>query len=259
MPSKVTFINKHKTADNITGMVRRAIIDADALPEDAMRLELLAKRLGALGADDTARFFDELFKDTGNASAAIKLKSALVNPEGLKRALGEEKYNGVFTASIKLRLRKVSCLFSDLPPFKKGLVGYDKEEEIKMEHMPLGIRRALSKKSVKDTIDRLLSDPDPIVITNILNNPRTTEREVLKIASKRPNSPRILNALANHKKWSKRYAIIKAIAMNPYSLPRVSVALLEFLLSQDLMEVLDDNGLHPQVRINAKEILEQKK
>lgn len=243
----------------IGDMVREALSDASALPEDAMRLDLLRKRLKALSADDIARFFDALFKEAGNAPAAIKLKSSLVDPEGLKRALGSEKYKDVFSAAIRLRLRKVSRLFSELPPHKKGIAGYDKEEEVKMEHLSLGMRRTLSKKSVKDTLDRLLSDPDPVVIANVLNNPRTTESEALKIASKRPNSPHILKVLASHRKWSKRYAVMKAIILNPYSPPRVSIALLEFMLSQDLKQVLDDTGIHPQVRMSAKDLLEQKK
>jgi hypothetical protein len=102
--------------------------------------------------------------------------------------------------------------------------GYDKEEEARMELLTLGERRSRSKSNVKDSIDRLLSDPDPIVITNILNNPRVTEREVLKVASKRPNSPGILKLVATHRVWSKRYAVKKAVASNPYSSPRVDCA-----------------------------------
>lgn len=237
----------------------RTLNDLAALPEDGMRLELLGRRLAPLASEEIARFFDILYKKGVNETAALRVKAALIDPEGLKRALGEERYREVLRASLDLGLRKVSRLFSELPPHKKGVSGYDKEEEAKMEFISLGARRALSKKTVKDTIDRLLSDPDPVVINNILNNPRTTEKEALKIASKRPNSPGILKLLAGHRKWSKSYNVIKAIALNPYTPPRISIAILETLLTQDLKLISQDSTVHPQVRISAKDIIEQKK
>lgn len=127
-----------------------------------------------------------------------------------------------------------------------------------MELISLGERRALSKRPVKEVIDRLLSDPDLMVIGNILNNPRTTEKEVLKVASKRPNSPAILKLVAGHRKWSKRYDVMKAIALNPYTPPRVSVALLEGLMTQDLRAIADDKTLHPQVKEAAKDIVKER-
>ncbi len=128
-----------------------------------------------------------------------------------------------------------------------------------MESITLGERRSLSKRGVKESIDRLLSDPDPVVIGNILNNPRTTEREAVKIASKRPGSTEILKLLASHAKWSKRYAVRKALALNPYSPPRIVIALLEFLMAQDLRLVATDGSLHEQVRRGAEELLNESK
>ena len=137
--------------------------------------------------------------------------------------------------------------------------GYSEEEEAKMEFVTLGERRAMAKTNVKDKLDRLLSDPDVMVINNLLNNPRLTEIEVLKIASKRPNSPKTLKTLATHRKWSKRYSVMKSLVMNPYTPPRISTGFLSFLLLQDLVEVVDNTTLHPQVRAGAEELIEEKR
>lgn len=224
-----------------------------ALPEDSMRQGSLGRRLLSLSPEDTAYFLDALYKKTH--APARKARSALIDPEGLKKALGPQKCLEVYLACLRLGMLKVSRLFTDLRPLRTGLAGYDKEEEAKMEFVTLGQRRALSKSAVKDTLDRLLSDPDPVVIGNILNNPRITEQEVLKIASKRPNSHRLLKLLACHRRWSKRYNVRKAIAMNPYTQPRIAIAILEELLTQDLRLVSRDNTVHPQVRHAAKEII----
>ncbi|MBI2413736.1 MAG: hypothetical protein HYV24_11080 [Deltaproteobacteria bacterium] len=238
--------------------VEKLLSDLAALPEEKMRLDLLGRRLSHLTPDDSARAIDIIYKKGTETGHAKKAASLLVNPDGLKSVLGADRYRLIYLASIELGLVKVSRLFTDLPPLKKGLSGYQTEEEGPMELISLGERRALSKRPVKETIDRLLSDPDTMVIGNILNNPRTTEKEVLKVASKRANSPAILKLVAVHRKWSKRYDVRKAIALNPYSPPRVTVALLEGLMTQDLRAVAEDKTLHSQVREAARDIVKER-
>jgi len=245
--------------EELDAFVLQVISDVAALPEDGMRLELLGRRLSSLPSEEIALFFDCLYKIDPHNRGASKVRLALINSEKFKETLGQEKYNGVLMAAMHLGLRKVSRLFSELPPHKHGASGYEHEEEARMEYVSLGMKRTLSKSRSKDTLDRLLSDPDPVVITNILNNPRTTEQEALKIAARRPNSPRILKLIAGHAKWSKRYNVIKAIALNPYAPPRLSIAILEILLAQDLKIIMESEAVHPQVRISAKDIFENKK
>jgi hypothetical protein len=219
--------------DRLKPFAAKLLKDLSSLPEDKMKMNLLGKRLKGLEPGETL----------------------LVNPGGLREIIGEEKYRLTYHAAIDIGLEKVSRLFTDLPPHKRGPFGYDKEEEAKMEFLTLGQRRAMAKGNVKDTLDRLLSDPDTMVIGNLLNNPRITETEVLKIASKRPNSPEILKLLSTHRKWSKRYPVIKAVVFNPYTPPRISMGLLEFLLTQELESVASDKTIHPQVRLSARDLL----
>lgn len=40
--------------------------------------------------------------------------------------------------------------------------------------------------------------------------------------------------------------------------PRISLGLLEFLFAQDLKKIVQDGGLHPQIRMAARERLEEK-
>jgi len=238
--------------------LNKVLNDLRALPEEKMRLALLAKRLAPLTPEEAAAFFNILYNKDAGDSAARKARAMLVNPDGLHNAIGVETCKRIYMASIRLGLRKISRLFTDLPPHKKGLSGYEEEEEAPMEHVPLGTRRTLSKTSAQHVLDRLLSDPDPIVISNILDNPKITEREVLKIVSKRPNSVRIIKLVSSHKKWSRRYAVMSAIARNPYTPPRISIALLELMLMQDLQEIAEDRTVHPQVMMSAKDLMEER-
>lgn len=244
--------------ERIEELLQKVLSDAAALPEDRMRLKSLGARLSGLTDVEIAQFFGLLYKKSLHNKAVRKAQSVFIDPRGLREIFGEDRFKRIYLASIELGLTKVSRLFTDLPPIKKGLHGYDKEEDARMEFISLGMRRTLSKTALKDTLDRLLSDPDVIVVSNILNNPRVIEKDILKIASKRPNSPEILKLIISHAKWSKRYNVIKAVAQNPYTQPRVAMALLEFLLSQDLKQVSADKTLHPQVRVSAREILKHR-
>lgn len=247
------------TAMDIEPFVAKLLKDIPALPEERMRLELLAKRFGALEPEEAAQALEMIYKKGPEDIASRAIRAILVCPDSLKIILGEEKFKEAHHASINLGLIRISRLFTDLKPHKEDYAGYDTEEEAKMEFVTLGQRRSMSKSNVKDTLDRLLSDPDPVVIRNILNNPRIVEKDVLKIASKRPNSPEILRLISIHGKWSKRPSVAKAVAMNPYTAPRVSIAILELMLAQDLEEVLKNNILHPQVRLSAQEILKDRR
>ncbi len=250
--------DKPDKPSKIDELLAQTLIDLEALPEPGMRASVLSRRITGLAPEGIAHFFNSLLgrlKTDKKARAALAI---IVNPEGMKSALGHRLFYEVHSTAVKLGFGKVGRLFTDLKPEKSGKAGYDKEEEAKMESITLGERRALSKRGVKESLDRLLSDPDPMVIRNILNNPRTTEREVVKIASKRPGSGEILKLVASHNRWSKRYAVRTAIALNPYSPPRVVIALLEFLMVQDLRLVAADKSLHEQVRTSAEEILRER-
>jgi len=246
-----------KEPDKIDSLLERTLDDLEALPEPGMRAGTLARRVAELTPDEIARFFNSLLvriKTDQKARAALAL---IVNPEALKSALGSSLFHDVHKRATEVGLSKVARLFTDLEPEKSGPAGYDKEIDAQMESISLGERRTLSKVGVKESIDRLLSDPDPMVIGNILNNPRTTETEAVKIASKRPGAGEILKLVATHSKWSKRYAVKKAVALNPYSPPRVVIILLESLMAQDLKLVVADGSLHEQVRTSAEELLRE--
>ncbi|HHL40535.1 MAG TPA: hypothetical protein ENJ37_08515 [Deltaproteobacteria bacterium] len=223
-----------------------------------MQWGLVGRRLGALEPERIAAVIDIIYRSGRHSRGGRLFQMLMVDHEGLRNALGERLCRRVYLASLEMGLGRVSRLFTDLPPRRSGFAGYDKEEEAGMELLSLGLRRSMAKSPVKDTLDRLLSDPDPVVIRHLLDNPRITEREVLKIASKRPNSPEILRLVAGHRKWSKRRAVKKSVALNPYAPPRLVIGLLEMLLLQDLKEIATTRTLHRQIRLCAQELIAER-
>lgn len=239
---------------DIAALAAKLLNDICALPEKGMRLALLCKTLSALSPEEAARLLETVYsRDTEDKAASI-VRHLMVDEDAVHEKLGDAAYNSIYLAALRLGLARIARLFTDFEPHKEGPSGYEEEEFVKMERLTLGERRSLSKSNLKRNLEMLLSDPDPIVVTNLLNNPRITEREVLKIASKRPNSAQVLKLLALHAKWSKRYEVAKAVVLNPYTPPRTSIALLEKMLLQDLRAVSDDGTIHPEVRDAAKEL-----
>lgn len=240
---------------DIERLAAKLLKDISALPEKRMRLGLLCRTLRALAPEQSAKVLEAVYSKSLEDRKAAIVRSLMVDDDAVHGQLGDAAYNSIYLAALRCGLTRIARLFTEFEPHKKGVSGYEEEEFIKMEHLTLGERRTLSKSPLKRNLDMLLSDPDPVVIGNILDNPAATEREVLKIASKRPNSGQILKLLALHAKWSKRYDVARAVTLNPYTPTRVSIALLEKMLVQDLSSISEDGTIHPELREAAKELL----
>src|SRR6185369_13973739 len=96
----------------------------------------------------------------------------------------------------------------------------------------------------RQQIERLLRDPDPAVVENLLNNPVMTEREVLRVASRRPVHPEVLLRVFANRKWAMRYRVRKALVYNPYTPTQVALSLVTFLQTTDLRDIARDPGVH---------------
>ena len=68
---------------------------------------------------------------------------------------------------------------------------------------PLGTRRADARRAQGKELEKLLHDPDPDVIANLMHSPHITEAFVLKLCSKRPVRPEILVVMTQHVRYGK--------------------------------------------------------
>jgi hypothetical protein len=128
------------------------------------------------------------------------------------------------------------------------------------EHMdaPVGIRRAAARQRDRFALDRLLHDRDWRVIENLLENPRLTEPDVVKIAAMRPTRPEILRVVAAHGRWSSCYAVRKALTLNPSTPAPIARRLLGTLMRQHLRLVIDSGRLDTDLREQAAGLLAQR-
>lgn len=108
---------------------------------------------------------------------------------------------------------------------------------IRLEKLTLGERVSAAKRCGPALIKALLYDPSPRVFASLLINQRLREDDLLDVASSPRATPEQLRLLADDRKWSYRYAIRKALVMNPLT-PRASAASqLRFLTRHDLRQI----------------------
>jgi hypothetical protein len=138
-----------------------------------------------------------------------------------------------------------------------GRRGDDAPREANNPHLELsaGERTAAARGRDRLVLDRLLHDRDPRVIAALLDNPRVTERDVVRISAMRPTTATILGMVAAHPRWGQRYRVRKAVAFNPASPIGLSRPLLPTLLRQDLAELATSQVLSAELRDGVRALL----
>lgn len=124
--------------------------------------------------------------------------------------------------------------------------------------LTLGERRALARKPSRAAFDKLLRDPHPLVIHNLLRNPRMTEDDVLRLAARRPAHPEVIVEILRHPEWSSRARVRMALIQNPGTAPAIAVPLVRLLIRPELHQVLAAADVAPVVRAAAQELLERR-
>lgn len=148
----------------------------------------------------------------------------------------------------------LAAMFLDLPPLDARLEPAAPPLPKALAKVPLGVRRALARRNDIGLIERLLGDPDPAVIENLLNNPRITELEVVRMAARSPVREGVLTAIARHPRWGIRHRVRVTLAHNPGTPTAITLGLLHLLLDQEL-EALARDGRLSQVVVSRAEAL----
>lgn len=235
--------------------LERLIGQLSSLSEDMMKGAYLKKSFAELKPDFIARTLNLLYTEDIDSLGVREFKALFVAPDSLGLILGKGKCRRTYLSAMEMKLERITPLFTDLAPRKSATKQDVREEDSKDSYETLGARRSLSKGSVRNTLDKLLLDTDPMIIANLLNNPKVIRGQVLKIASARPARVDILLLVSGHLKWGREYGVRLAIVNNPYSPPRLALALLELLNRKDQMKVALDETLHGQVRRSAMAIV----
>ena len=107
----------------------------------------------------------------------------------------------------------------------------------RVDKLTTGEKIASAKRCSPALIKIFLFDPDPKVFSALLLNQRVHEDDLLLLASSDRVSVEQLRLLAADHKWSYRYAIRKALVLNPITPRSIAASQLRFLTARDLREI----------------------
>jgi hypothetical protein len=118
----------------------------------------------------------------------------------------------------------------------------------RVDKLSLGERITSAKRCSAALIKVFLFDRDPRVFAALLLNQRLREDDLLLLASSPQALPDQLSALAVDRKWSYRYAIRKALVLNPLTPRAAAASQLRFLSRRDLVSIHENPSTSTYLR-----------
>lgn len=110
-----------------------------------------------------------------------------------------------------------------------------------LRKLTLGEKISSARLCSRALIPELMRDREPRVFESLLVNPRLLETDLLILIDSRAASPVQLQAISDHPKWKFRYAIRRALAMNPQTPRAAAASQLRHLRRADLRALAEDH------------------
>jgi len=138
-----------------------------------------------------------------------------------------------------------------------GELRMEEEEEIPGERisminriMKMGVkdRVKLRMKGDREARNILIRDPNRLVSTAVVNNPRISEQEVETIASMRSISEEILRQIASNRQWARSYNVMHSLAKNPRTPISNAITIMSRLQLRDLVALSKNRNVSDAVR-----------
>jgi hypothetical protein len=243
------------TASQVPELARRLA----ALPEQAMREAVLAEVLAALSPEDAAGVAGELVR---RAPSGRPYDVALLALTGLldgasdgareRDRLGYERRQAMYTAARGRGDLVLVRLLLSAHESMEGAAALEGPAIPGRPELTLGERKSLARTRRRDVLDRMLRDPDPSVLEILLGNPRVTEGDVVRLAARRPTTPEAQRTIFRADRFRPRYAVRRALVLNPYTPSDLAAQLVGLLTEPDLRRVETDTQLSDPVRAAAR-------
>jgi hypothetical protein len=247
----------------VRSLSERWLKGVPALKDVAMRVQLVATDLTESELPDLAEALETtcMLAEQAEPRAREVLAAAMptltdpVHDELVERLRHEANESGHFALARLLRRRARPAAFPEQPPEPDQR--HPGEARVGRA-LTLGERKALARSRDRFMLDRLLRDPHPLVIRNVLANARITEDDVVRLAARRPAFPDVQTEIAKHTRWSTRGRVRVALVQNPFTPPSVSVPLLALLVRPELEQVVGATDVPAIVRGAALDLLERR-
>lgn len=251
---------KAKRAKQIRSLTEELVRKGLGIIDPIMRANYVAEKLAVYDEETIVHILRLIFiRASRRIHGYREFLEGGINVDKIKDKIGKFKFSRLYHLARNNKFQDIVTLFSLSPPERTA----KSDEEMFLVYgeadQTVGERRFHARSTDNTTLDKVGYDVNPLVIKQLLKNPRMTEANVMKIAARRPNYPDVIKEIFDNKKWISRYDIKLAIASNPYSPPNMCLSLLPFLMIKDLKRLCIDGKINQQVRKEADRLLAGKK
>ena len=232
----------------------------------------MARRLREAGEDELAALVAEHADRLDLAAARAILRNPFVDAELLARLAASRALVGLYelrrelvahprtprTLALSfvagLYWRDLAALGIDtrVHPLVRRVA--DRRLQERLPGLAVGEKIALARRASATLVGALRLDPNPRVVTALLENPRLTEAQLVPLASHERANPRCLAALAASPRWASRRAVRTALCRNPATPLATALRLLPGLSRADAAAVAADTRLAPTLRTRAHDL-----
>jgi hypothetical protein len=226
------------------------------LEETMQRCVMFSKQICELESTDASRVFREICIHPGitreprDILAAEAAFNALINnlwpEEHLQHTREAAAYlDDEVTLALLISPKRLESV--DDPT---QIPGYSNDRVL-----TLGERKSLASVPSRSTLEKAMMDPHPDVARKLLDNPRLTETDVVRIAAKSTMAPLVLCEIAAHPRWRKQPIVQKALVHNRLLPADFGLTLLPFLEKRVLHDVSRDARLDDTIQHAAAVLL----
>ena len=107
----------------------------------------------------------------------------------------------------------------------------------RLPQLPLGQKITLGRRGPARVAGLLLAEGHPLVVPVALDNSHLTAAQILKVLAREGVPESVVQAIAQHRKWSCDYNVRLALVRNPATTLAVSLSYLPELTVSDLSEL----------------------
>lgn len=232
-----------------------------SLPELELRLRWLGERLEQLPLTAAAALLDGLCEEACRADPSARQAllsvaiyfAALDEPSPRRDALHAHAARQGLLGLERLLRRDAEQPSPSESPRDLPVPDYGAGREL-----TVGERRSLARRPTRQQLEKLLGDPHPLVLKQLLACPKLTEADVVRIATRRPGNLLAFTELTQSARWMSRRRVRLALLLNPSCPLSVSVPLSHTLVRDELSLVLQSTTLSGILRTVARELLERR-
>ncbi len=125
----------------------------------------------------------------------------------------------------------------------------------KVNNMDLSEKVRLAMTGDKEARGLLIRSSNKLILTNLIQNPRITDAEILRLAKAKDLPLEILNMISKKKEWMKKYSLKLALVQNPRTPIPLGLKLLRSIRDGDVRKLARSKDVSSHIANAARKIL----